>query len=176
MVSTVTRCTRRLLVGARSDLLVEAFQSLRGERRRLAARIVEIVDDDDAWGRDGQDVVPPRERGGPVPLPGRGLGADQRRDGVTGEGSELGEERADLGGHEPLASRTDVERLDPVREARARDLLEGVDEVHQIESFRCRISSAFSCSAPSCTEDRFGFTASARSKYSSARVGWSSWR
>src|SRR3989475_9976702 len=36
MVSTVTRCTRRLLVGARSDLLVEAFQSLRGERRRLA--------------------------------------------------------------------------------------------------------------------------------------------
>src|SRR3989441_161247 len=273
MVSTVTRCTRRLLVGARPDLLVEAFQSLRGERRRLAvgddlplvrldlrdrlgeavgdlgrdreramvvgvdqvaglhpepadldgqaeidhvheaeraylvevphravredagaaerlvdvrldlaplrplaARIVEIVDDDDAWGRDGQDVVPPRERGGPVPLPGRGLGADQRRDGVTGEGSELGEERADLGGHEPLASRTDVERLDPVREARARDLLEGVDEVHQIESFRCRISRAFSWSAASCTEDRFGFTASARSKYSSARVGWSSWR
>src|SRR2546422_10370937 len=36
MVSTVTRCTRRLLVGARPDLLVEAFQSLRGERRRLA--------------------------------------------------------------------------------------------------------------------------------------------
>src|SRR2546430_2738693 len=172
MVSTVTRCTRRLLVGARSDLLVEAFQSLRGERRRLA------VGDDlplvrldlrDRLGEAVGDLGRDRERAMVV-------GADQRRDGVTGEGSELGEERADLGGHEPLASRTDVERLDPVREARARDLLEGVDEVHQIESFRCRISRAFSWSAASCTEDRFGFTASARSKYSSARVGWSSWR
>src|SRR3989475_10438446 len=36
MVSTVTRCTRRLLGGAPPDLLVEAFQPLRGERRRLA--------------------------------------------------------------------------------------------------------------------------------------------
>src|SRR5204863_6572020 len=142
----------------------------------LAARLVEVVHDDDARRRDGADVVPPRERGRPVPLEGRGLGADERGDRVADKRPQLGEERADLGGHEPLAPRADVERFDPVREARARDLLEGVDRIHQIESFRRRISRAFSLSAASCTEDRFGFTASARSKYSSARVGWSSWR
>src|SRR2546425_9263967 len=110
------------------------------------------------------------------PRDGRRLRADERGDRVADERPELGEERADLGGHEPLVPRADVERFDPVRDARARDLLEGVDQVHQIVSFRRRISRAFSLSAASCTEDRFGLTASARSKYSSARVGWSSWR
>src|SRR6266545_3052085 len=93
----------------------------------LAARIVEIVDHDDARSRKGEDEVPPAEDAGAVALDGTALGADQRRRGIAHHGPELGEECPDARGEIAFLARPHFERLDGIGHAGAGDLLERVD-------------------------------------------------
>src|SRR3990170_4291561 len=96
-------------------------------RGPLAARLVEIVDEDAARGGDAHDEVPPAEEARAVPLDRAVLRPAQAGGGVADLRPELGEEPADLGGDVALLARPHLEGLDGVGHAGAGDLLEGVD-------------------------------------------------
>src|SRR2546425_3179738 len=74
------------------------------------------------------------------PRDGRRLRADERGDRVADERPELGEERADLGGHEPLVPRADVERFDPVQRPPAEPRSEEhTSELQSLAYLVCRL-------------------------------------
>src|SRR5229473_1858486 len=93
----------------------------------LAARLVEVVDDDDPGRGHAQHEVPPAVGAGAVAVDGSLLGADDAGGGVSDERTELGEEPADLRGDVPHFPRADLEGLDGIGDAGAGDLLEVLD-------------------------------------------------
>src|SRR5262245_12496507 len=64
--------------------------------RALAARLVDVVHDDDARSRNGLHVVPPLEGAGAVSLQRLVLRADHAGDGVPDERPQLAEQALDL--------------------------------------------------------------------------------
>src|SRR5262245_33487025 len=128
----------------------------------LAPRLVQVVNHDDARRRNGEDIVPPAERGGAMAFERLRLGPNDGGHRVADQRPQLRKQRADLGRHVALVAGTDVEGFDRVGHAWARDLPEGVD--HQMVSFRRWISSGLSISTVSLIDSRFGFTVSARWK------------
>jgi len=80
----------------------------------LAARLVDVVDDDHSRRRDRLHVVPPLEGARAVALERLVLGADHARHRVADERAQVGKQALDLGRHVPDVARTDLEGLDGV--------------------------------------------------------------
>ena len=99
-------------------------------KRSHAWRVVHVFDDDDARGRDGQDVGPPV---GPVVIPmahrRRRRAADARRHRVSNDGRQLVERTPDAAIGESLIAQAALEGLDRVRDRARVEAPKGLDQL-----------------------------------------------